>query len=50
MADEKIIVTITRQDKTGIIAKSATPMYETSVNIKNIKQTIIHKYYVMIML
>ena len=50
MADEKIIVTITGQDKTGIVAKIATTMYETGVNIEDIKQTIMQDYFVMMML
>ena len=50
MAEEKIIVTITGQDKTGIVAKIATTMYETGVNIEDIKQTIMQDYFVMMML
>ena len=50
MAEEKIIVTITWQDKTGIVAKIATTLYETGVNIEDIKQTIMQDYFVMMML
>ena len=50
MADEKIIVTITGQDKTGIVAKIATTMYETGVNIEDIKKTIMQDYFDMMML
>ena len=50
MAEEKIIVTITGQDKTGIVAKIATTLYETGVNIEDIKQTIMQDYFVMMML
>ena len=50
MAEEKIIVTITGQDKTGIVAKIATTMYETGVNIEDIKKTIMKDYFVMMML
>ena len=50
MAEEKIIVTITGQDKTGIVAKIATTLYETGVNIEDIKQTIMQDHFVMMML
>ena len=50
MAEEKIIVTITGQDKTGIVAKIATTLYETGVNIEDINQTIMQDYFVMMML
>ena len=50
MAEEKIIITITGQDKTGIVAKIATTLSELSVNIEDIKQTIMQDYFVMMML
>lgn len=50
MSEEKIIVTITGLDKTGIVAKIATTMAELKVNIEDIKQTIMQDYFVMIML
>ena len=50
MAEEKIIITITGQDKTGIVAKIATTLYETGVNIEDIKQTIMQDHFVMMML
>ena len=50
MSDEKIIVTITGQDKTGIVAKIATTMAEVGVNIEDIKQTIMQNNFAMIML
>lgn len=50
MADEKIIITITGQDKTGIVAKIATTLSELGVNIEDIKQTIMQDYFVMMML
>ncbi len=50
MAEEKIIVTITGQDKTGIVAKIATTMAEVGVNIEDIKQTVMQDYFVMMML
>lgn len=50
MSTEKIIITITGQDKTGIVAKIATTLAELGVNIEDIKQTIMQDYFVMIML
>ncbi len=50
MAEEKIIITITGQDKTGIVAKIATTLSELGVNIEDIKQTIMQDYFVMMML
>lgn len=50
MADNKIIVTITGKDKTGIVAKIATTMSELKVNIEDIKQTIMQDYFCMMML
>lgn len=50
MAEEKIIITITGQDKTGIVAKIATTLSELCVNIEDIKQTIMQDYFVMMML
>ncbi len=50
MADDKIIVTLTGQDKTGIVAKIATTMLELNVNIEDIKQTIMQDYFCMMML
>lgn len=50
MAEDKIIITITGQDKTGIVAKIATTLSELGVNIEDIKQTIMQDYFVMIML
>ncbi len=50
MADEKIIVTVTGQDKTGIVAKISATLAENNVNIEDIKQTIMQDYFVMMML
>ena len=50
MSSDKIIVTITGIDKTGIVAKIATSMSELKVNIEDIKQTIMQDYFVMMML
>ncbi len=50
MTEEKIIVTVTGQDKTGIVAKIATTLNECKVNIEDIKQTIMQDYFVMMML
>ena len=50
MADDKIIVTITGKDKTGIVAKIASTMAGIGVNIEDIKQTIMQDYFCMMML
>ena len=50
MADDKIIITLTGQDKTGIVAKIATTLLELNVNIEDIKQTIMQDYFCMMML
>lgn len=50
MSDEKIIVTVTGQDKTGIVARISACLAENKVNIEDIKQTIMQDYFVMMML
>lgn len=50
MSEEKIIVTITGADKTGIVAGIAAALSDLNVNIEDIKQTIMQDYFVMIML
>lgn len=50
MANDKIIVTITGIDQTGIVARIATKMSELKVNIEDIKQTVMQDYFVMMML
>jgi len=50
MANDKIIVTITGIDQTGIVAKITAKMAELNVNIEDIKQTIMQDYFVMMML
>lgn len=50
MSEEKIIITITGADKTGIVAGIASTLSELGVNIEDIKQTIMQDYFVMIML
>ncbi len=50
MNEEKIIITITGQDKTGIVARISSVLSENTINIEDIKQTIMQDYFVMIML
>ena len=40
MQDDKIIITLSGQDKIGIVAKLTTALAEYKVNIEDIKQTI----------
>ena len=49
-ADDKIIVTVTGHDKVGIVAKVSSRLAKNSVNIEDIKQTIMQDNFVMIML
>ena len=46
----KAIVTVVGKDKTGIIAKVSTALYENNVNIEEISQTIMQDMFTMIML
>ena len=46
----KAIVTVVGKDKTGIIAKVSTALYENNVNIEDISQTIMQDMFTMIML
>ena len=46
----KAIVTVVGKDKTGIIAKVSTALYENNVNIEDISQTIRQDMFTMIML
>ena len=50
MQDEKIIVTISGDDKIGIVAKLTTILAQYSVNIEDIKQTIMQGHFVMFLL
>lgn len=46
----KAIVTVIGEDKTGIIAKVSTALYESNINIQDISQTIMQNMFTMIML
>lgn len=46
----KAIVSVIGSDKRGIIAKVATALWEMNVNVEDISQTIMQKYFTMIML
>jgi len=50
MSEDKIIITISGKDKVGIVAKIAATLADLSVNIEDIKQTIMQDYFVMMML
>lgn len=50
MRDEKIIVTLLGADKVGIVAELTTALAKYSVNIEDIKQTIMQDYFVMFLL
>ena len=46
----KAIVSVIGSDKRGIIAKVTTALWEMNVNVEDISQTIMQKYFTMIML
>lgn len=46
----RAVVTVVGKDKTGIIAKISTFLAEKEINILDISQTILDKYFTMIML
>ncbi|MGN1104637.1 MAG: ACT domain-containing protein [Candidatus Coproplasma sp.] len=46
----RAVVTVVGMDKTGIIAKISTFLAEKEINILDISQTILDKYFTMIML
>lgn len=50
MSESKIIVTISGADKVGIVAKITTVLAEYSVNIEDIKQTLMQGQFVMFLL
>lgn len=45
----KAIVSVIGKDKKGIIAKVSNALYEMSINIEDISQTIMQDYFTMIM-
>ncbi|MBE6038901.1 MAG: ACT domain-containing protein [Anaerofustis stercorihominis] len=46
----KAVITVIGEDKTGIIYKVSKILYEMNVNIEDISQTIMQKYFTMLML
>ena len=50
MDKERIIVTVIGLDRTGIVAHISNILAENNVNIEDISQTILDKYFAMIML
>ena len=50
MSDGKIIVTISGKDKIGIVAQVTAILAKYSVNIEDIKQTIMQEHFVMFLL
>lgn len=46
----KAIVTVIGEDRTGIIAKVSSVLYENNINIQDISQTIMQNMFTMIML
>lgn len=50
MENNQIIITVSGQDKVGIVASISSLLSEYKVNIEDIKQTIMQDNFVMIML
>ncbi len=50
MEKELLFITVIGQDKKGIVAKIATLLYQSDINIEDINQKIMGTYFVMIML
>lgn len=50
MKENQIIVTISGQDKIGIVAELTRALAQYKVNIQDIKQTIMQDYFVMVLL
>ena len=50
MDESKIVVTISGQDKVGIVAKVTAVLANHSVNIEDIKQTLMQGHFVMFLL
>lgn len=46
----RAVITVVGKDKTGIIAKISTLLYENDINILDISQTIMEDLFTMIML
>ena len=50
MEKELLFITVIGEDKKGIVAKISMLLYEYNINIEDINQRIMDKYFVMIML
>ena len=50
MDKEFVVVTVIGLDRTGIVANISNILAENNVNIEDISQTILEKYFAMIML
>lgn len=50
MKEEKIVVTLLGADRVGIVAELTATLAKYSVNIEDIKQTIMQDYFVMFLL
>ena len=50
MNEQKIIVTISGADKIGIVAQVTAVLAEYSVNIEDIKQTLLQGHFIMFLL
>jgi len=50
MSKELVVVTVIGLDRTGIVASISNILAENNVNIEDISQTILDKYFAMIML
>ncbi len=47
---ERVVITVTGKDKTGIVAKIANTLAENEVNILDIRQSLMDDLFTMIML
>ena len=48
--EEKLVVTLSGSDKIGIVAKITATLAELNVNIEDIRQTIMHGCFMMMLL
>ena len=50
MKKERVFITVIGEDKKGIVARISTLLYECGINIEDINQRIMDRYFVMTML
>ena len=50
MRKERVFITVIGEDKKGIVARISTLLYECGINIEDINQRIMDRYFVMTML